>query len=349
MEEQVLHEDPSTQEIACANCASPYIEEGHALPLCMKCRDQLARRPVPVWIWGVFGITVLVLFFALTRFPATLQAGVAFERGQQAEQEGKYLTAMKEYRVAADKFSDSTLALGRLYITYYHNGKLQESEELLKKLGGRELDNKSLADEINAVTDRMQALYYPTQAFADLMNQNQEATPEKMVELLKPYVEQNPGDVTGAYYLADLYYEMKKYDEAGSIVTKLLETYPDFHTGSLFLAAVHRQKGEYDQGIALCRKVLEHNSEDVEAYISMSRIELKRHQDKQGLELALKAYELDSDNAHILASLSMAYHFNNMIKERDEMLELFKKHKGYNEYDMNQLSSIISGQLKWRE
>src|SRR5437870_13256144 len=82
----------------CKNCGRSPVERGYQVPLCPPCRTLLCKRPLPAWIYGVSVVVALALLFALARFPASVKAGIAFERGRRAERAGNYRSAMAEYR-----------------------------------------------------------------------------------------------------------------------------------------------------------------------------------------------------------------------------------------------------------
>ena len=44
--------------ITCKNCGAPPEEGGYQLLLCPACRNQLANRPLPVWLTGAFVLVV---------------------------------------------------------------------------------------------------------------------------------------------------------------------------------------------------------------------------------------------------------------------------------------------------
>jgi hypothetical protein len=81
----------------CQACgAAP--EPGFPIPLCAKCRSQLARRPIPIGI-KLAGVAIaLLLVLAVTRIPSSISAAVAFERGQSAEQKLQFASAEHEYQ-----------------------------------------------------------------------------------------------------------------------------------------------------------------------------------------------------------------------------------------------------------
>jgi hypothetical protein len=81
------------EEKVCKNCGGVPEEGGYPLALCTPCRDTLSQRPLPIWITGVAAVVVLVLGLALIRFPASLNAGIAFERGRRAERAGNFALA----------------------------------------------------------------------------------------------------------------------------------------------------------------------------------------------------------------------------------------------------------------
>src|SRR5262249_61878610 len=93
---------------------------------------------------------------ALVRFPASLRAGIAFERGRRAEAARNYPLAATEYQIVADQFPDSTLALGRLGICDYRAGRLDQSFSIFHRLGGRET-SPELAGEINQIAGEVQS------------------------------------------------------------------------------------------------------------------------------------------------------------------------------------------------
>jgi hypothetical protein len=134
----------------CKNCGGLPEDGGYEFRLCAPCRDTLCQRPLPVWIWGVFGVVVLVLLAALVRFPASVSAGVAFERGRRAEKAGDYSMAVSEYQKVAASFPDSTLALARLGISQYRAGNTVGAIGVFRELGGRKTSEK-LAHEVNLV------------------------------------------------------------------------------------------------------------------------------------------------------------------------------------------------------
>lgn len=346
-QEQVVEEIEDMQ-IGCKMCGNSEVEDNYQLALCNNCRDKLSKMPLPIWIKGIFVLMVIVLIVALIRFPSTIKAGIAFERGTRAEAAGKYLTAMEEYNIVTERFPDSTLSLGRLFITTYNNGRINEAYEIFQKIAGRKPSDQSFVSEVNGVVERLEKIYFASDDLNKLFKEHQNDNPEQVIGLLKAFLKNNSGDIQASYYLSNLLFDQEKYDEAESVMANILATNPDFYDGHLLMAAVHREKGNYEKAIESCNIVIKHNVEYPSAYASLAKVELKFHNDLKGLEMAKKAYELDQNDSHVVATLSMAYHYNNMIKERDDMLNRFKQFKDNNAYDLNLLNGIFGGQQKWR-
>lgn len=347
-QEQVGYEI-AEEQLGCKMCGNSDFEVGHAVELCKTCREKLYKRPFPKLIKMAFAIIALILVVALIRFPTTVKAGVALERGLQAEKEGKYVTAMNEYKKVTGRFPDSTLALGRLFIATYNNGNITEADGIFKKISGKNAESDEFADEVNSTINRLTSIYYISDEFNKIIQESQNTAPQESIKLIRGYIQKNPEDVQASYYYSNALYDLGKYDEAKTVMEKILVSNSDFYNGQLMLAAIYREKGEFDKATQCCNIVINYNCEYSFAYSSLAKIELKNHNDKKGLELAKRAYELDSNSSNIVATLAIAYHYNKMINERDNMIEKFKRFNDNNTYDLNLMNGIFSGKINWRE
>jgi hypothetical protein len=144
--------DPNT----CGSCRQPHVERGYRSPLCSTCRTALARRPVPPWITGTGVLIAIMLAVALVKFPASLGAGLAYERGQRAERARDYARAVSEYERVVRRFPDSTEATARLGVAHFRAGHLLEAAVTLDKIGGRESPSKELASEVSQVWEEIE-------------------------------------------------------------------------------------------------------------------------------------------------------------------------------------------------
>lgn len=346
MTEDIETMDIADDVIVCTNCNSSLVEPEYKVPLCKECRDKLSNRPIPLWIKAFFGIIIIILILSLVKFPSSVKAGVAHERGVRAEKEKRYITTMNEYEKILNKYPNSTLALAKLSIAYYQNGKIDEAVETINKIVGQEVD-EDLIKELDTVTDNISTFYYPNEDLTKILNSPQENYySEELLIQLESYVNNHPNDAAGKYYLADALYEFGEYDYAEKLIKEVINSMPEFHFSYLFLASIYREQGKYDEALEYCEKVLDMNAESPGAYISMAKIELKRNNDKDALDIAKKAYELDKDNNQAISSLSLAYHYNDMIKERDDLLNLLREKN--DEFEVEFLTSVFNGTNQWR-
>ncbi|WIV12635.1 tetratricopeptide repeat protein [Proteiniborus sp. MB09-C3] len=346
MTEDIEKANDADEIVACLNCSSSVVEPEYKAPLCSECRDKLSNRPIPLWIKAFFGIIFIVTILSLIMFPALLKAGVAYERGARAENERKYITAMNEYERVLNKYPDSTLVLAKLSIAYYENDKIDKAIDAIDMIIGEEAE-EDLIDRIDTVMDNIATFYFLNEGLNKILNSSeQDYYTEELVAQLETYVNEHPEDVAGKYYLADALYEFGEFDYAEILIREVINSKPEFHSAYFFLAAICREQERYDEALEYCKEVLSMNAENPGAYITISKIELKRNNDEVALEMAEKAYKLDKDNNQAVSNLSLAYHYNDMISERDNMFNLLVDKNA--EYETEFLTSIFNGTYQWR-
>lgn len=347
--EQMLEEE----NLRCKSCGSDRIEEGYALPLCSECRDKLSKHPIPIQMKIAAIAFILVIIISLLKFPAAIRVGIEYERGIRAEKALKYVTALKHFENTANAYPDSDKIMVKLLSAYYENEKINEAYNTFDKLAGASPEtkkmDKDLVTQVNILMDKMDMYYTPSQELYEKLKVMKNPTSEEIVDTIKPLVDKNPKEIYGAYHLADSYFEINKFDEANAVLTKVLAAHPDFYAGQLLKSATLRELGQYDKAVEGVQEVLRHNSEDIGALVTLSKIELKRKNNDKGLEYAKQAYKLDSSDPYILSNLSLAYHYNNMIKERDENFKAFQALNSKDKYTIDFLNSIFNGSLQWQK
>ena len=134
----------------CVNCGD-YPETGdYKLLLCKRCRDTLANRPFPAWVYAGSVILVLIFFYSLLTFPASINTAVSFERGKRAETSNDFKTAVTEYTKVCEKYPKCTEPYVRLCVANYKSGNLQEANRILTLLNGSYV-SEELMGELNQV------------------------------------------------------------------------------------------------------------------------------------------------------------------------------------------------------
>lgn len=347
MDDNVVQHEDNNELTGCKNCNNPNIESGYRIDLCSECRDKLSNRAIPKEIKVFFGIIILIMIVAIAKFPNSIKAAIEFERGVKAEEDRKYITAMNEYRKVLNKYPDSTLPIAKLTIAMYKNGRFEETIKMMDKLYGKEMDNEIIL-ELNFIMGDITSIYYPNEELVKIMNEySGDYKSEKLLESLKIYVDENQDDVGGKYYLANTLFEFGEYKEAEKLLIDAIKIKHNSYFSKLLLIAVYREQKQYEKALEYCNKLLDLNRENQYVYVAMSRIELKRYNDKLALDLAKKAYKLDENDTYAASNLSLVYHYNDMIQERDEMLKFVKNKNDEREIDF--LVSIFDGTNKWRE
>lgn len=141
---------------ACAACGSKIIEQGHLTPLCAACRDKYAKFPIPFFVKILLFLFLALSVFAFIKFPESLIAGIAFERGQRAEAAKQYKAAAEQYMLAINRFADSKIITARLGISLYKAGEYNDAIKILDPLSGKEM-SKELVAEIQPIFDDFDA------------------------------------------------------------------------------------------------------------------------------------------------------------------------------------------------
>lgn len=155
---EVVDEAAEAEVAGCRSCGKPEIEAGYRFSLCAECRNTMARRPLPRWIIATTALVGCVLAVAFLLFPASLSAGVAFERGQRAEASHNYREAMTQYEKVVRRFPNSTPALGRLCVAAFRAGQYDLAAAAVDRLEGRKTSEK-LADEINPIVEQLSDIF----------------------------------------------------------------------------------------------------------------------------------------------------------------------------------------------
>lgn len=347
--ESISEGNEPTQNV-CEQCGSTNIEDDYRLNLCMNCRDELSKFRIPIWVKGFAILVMAILVAALMKFPNTLNAGISYERAIKFEQEKKYLSAMREYEKVVNTYPDSTTALSKLFITQYRTGRIGYAAETYDKLVGRDVDDELLFNEISSILEQLNSWYSPSKAFNDLMNASQNYDLEQVRDKVIAFVNNNPKETFASLDLASILMSTGETEKAKEVALGVLKEYPDFIDCSFLLGAIYRETGEYDKAIELYNRILESNVERADAYSAIARIELKRGNDKAGLDMAARAYNIDDSDSFIVSNLVLAYHFNNMVAERDKLFDTYKNQENYSKNDYELITSIINGTNdEWRD
>lgn len=183
----------------------------------------------------------------------------------------------------------------------------------------------NLTQKVNQVVGKLKGMYFESSELSKAMELYGREELEKTSEKLSAHLNKHKTDALAMLYLANIYFDIGRYNEAAAFYEKAISLQPDFSTAYLNLAALCRERGEFEKAEQNCKKVLELNSELPQAYVSLSRIEFARNRNGTGLEYAKKAYEYGGGDMSVAANLCLAYHYNKMKEDRDKLLEQLKQ------------------------
>jgi len=297
----------------------------------------MPKKLMPVWMKILAATAAALLTAGIWILPPALRAVFECGRGLEAQQEGRHSTAIKQYEQAQSRFPGSSAIAARLAISYFHNEKLDKCREMLARIEGRKLPGK-LAGQVNDIVDKLDSTYHESGELVEVLKLYGREELEKTASRLEEYLDGNEKDVMGVFHLANINFDIGNYNAAEQLYKRVLELQPEFYSANLNLAAVYRAAGAFEKAEECCNKVLSMNKEHPQAFVALSKLELAQGDYRSGLEYARKACEYDGSDLQTAANLCIAYHYNGMTAERDELFEALRQ-KGY--YDLTALQSVF--------
>ncbi len=165
---------------------------------------------------------------------------------------------------------------------------------------------------------------------------------EKALNMLNRYLKTYPDDDMAWLIRGNLHKKRDDVFQAEESYRKALALRPENVQALLELAGLRRAQKDYEGAMSCYEKALIFNPSHARTYADMTLICLKLDRDRQALEYALQAYALDKKDARIMANLALAYHYNDEIEKRDEMMRDAKR-LGYENTDW--LKLVFSGEV----
>ncbi|MGE5678013.1 MAG: tetratricopeptide repeat protein [Pseudomonadota bacterium] len=298
----------------------------------------MPRKPVPIWAVILLPVLIALIMLCVFVLPESISGRLAAEQGKRAMDSGRYSTAIKKYEQALERFPDSGTIAAGLAVSYFQNEQMDKCRKMLGLIEGKRLPAR-LCSQVNEIIGLLDSTYHENSELASVLGRYGQEELELTAAKLEGYLAGNSTDVMGLFQLANINYDMGKYNEAEKLYIKAAGLAPGFYSVQLNLAAVYRITGRYSEAGECCRRVLAMNKEHPQAYVALSKLSLKQGSYKEALSSAMKAYEYDESDLQVLSNLCIACHFNGMTADRDRLLEVLKQ-KGY--YDMPALQSILA-------
>lgn len=313
-----LEENVPEKQSGCTNCGHPVLSEG-ATSLCSECRESFIKFPIPVLIKAFGGIVLLILIFAMTKFPKSLSAGVHYERGNDAMDNHNYYTAQREFEKVIKEIPDYSEAKQHLAIASFHNLDMNVFIPVANELVGKAIEDQGTYFELQKIIDKA-GDYFPSDSFSLLM-ENYPSIDSIPEQDYRDYISKYPEEVFPISRFASVLLNQNRYTECDSVLNGLLIYDGNFVNALTLKTSLKRQIGQMDSSHYYCDKLLSLNQEFSYGIASKARTYLMEKKNKEGLQWAQKSVAIDKKDFYSLATLAMAYHFNNKTAERDKLIK----------------------------
>lgn len=274
----------------CPMCESPFlVEEQYPYQFCPSCREQALNRPISKKVtFFVIGIVIFALLM-LFRLPASINAAVQYERGMNSAENHYFSDATQHYESVLKANPDATKVLVDYYEVQVDSMQLTESQKTLDQLIA--LDDspeESIANRVNAATNKAETYYYQSEALLEEVNKNANLSPADQILKLTAFLKTNPS-LSGTALLSEYLYAQGDYKAVVAVLEPEIKAYPDWLIGYNNLIPALRNLGEYDQAKAYSLQFIEQWKDNTTAYIIAAKVDIAREDYKSALDIALKA------------------------------------------------------------
>jgi hypothetical protein len=318
MEQQEEEIQPDHKANKCLQCGVHVEMIPGKNPLCPDCRTAFIKFPIPRWI-KLFGAGVVIaLGYALISLPATLNAGIHFERGSDAAKRNDHFTAQQELQMAVSGEHNFVKAKCALLISAFHNEDYETMQRMSNELNGVEIEDEELLNKANVAMAEAGS-FMPSDSFAKIVAQyNNDADQVPLQEVIA-YLQTVPDDYYACMIVANSLFETNK-PAADSVLDQILTDNPGYRPALQLKAPLKRELGQFDSSYHYIDKLLQANRQSLTALSARVRTLLKEKRDAQALKEAEALYRMDPTDMNVRSSYALALHFNNKMQERDGIM-----------------------------
>lgn len=233
------------------------------------------------------------------------------------------MTALRELSDVIDKKPNFFEAKEYLAIAAFHNGNISLFAQMVGQLEGKQVDDEELLSTLNSLILKGED-YLPSDSFFQLIEtyHSIDSIPLSEVEV---YVLRHPGEPYATSKLAAMLFDRNRFGETDSLLNMLLAVDPSYLNALTIKPSVKRQLKQFDSAHYYCRQILVRNPESSYGLASRARTFLMEGKDAEGLKWALEANAIEPGDGYVMATLSLAYHFNNKAAESTRIIDLLRK------------------------
>lgn len=288
---------------------------------------------------------VVALIFAMFNLPGNLSAAIHYKRGKEAIEKTNYLTARDELNKVIKQMPAFIDAKEYMTIASFNNQDFSTFISLIKELEGKNIEDGSLYQQISGLIQKAPG-YLPNDSFMVFFNKYHsfDSIPGYAYH---QYISNHPADLFPEVRYASFLFDQKQYSNCDTVLDHILQKDPDHVLALAMKTGIKREFNQFDSAHYYCERILSLNKESAYGTASKARTYLMQRKDTEGMQWALKNLNLRKDDPYSLATLALAYHFNNKPGERDKILEAAKKDSTQTVY-IQYVIDVISGKEKFR-
>ena len=212
--------------------------------------------------------------------------------------------------------------LGQIAILYYRNGQHKEFELYKKELEKDVLQNTRFYSFLVRASI-LEGNFEDVKKYSYLLLQSDPSDIEAQMLLGKAFYD------TGAYleaiktfnnilerlksypqvyyYLAKIYMEQKKFEDALVLAQKEIDGNPELYYGYYIRGEIYRRMGKYPLAIKSLEKAISIDANSVETLIALGWISLRQNFVEKARELYLRAKNRDENNPEVRKQLGLIY------------------------------------------
>lgn len=333
-------------EQLCKNCGE-YVSYGPTtdeLVLCETCHLKFYRYPIPKWLLAIgFLILCLIIYQFYHAFPSGLDYRRTIYQAEQAFNDHRYMTAMNKYEVLQEINDLSTDDHARLFISYVKNYEYDKAATHFNDtLDGKNIDNDALYLKIDESIKQLDDLYDISEMFNDMYPRLSELSHRERIIELEDFLLTHPNEYYAYDMLSNAYFELEDYARSLDILNKQKEIKPGLLSNiNIRMAGTYRQLGKFSEAYASLDEALQENKEDLIALCSVARTKLKEKKYEEALNLLVTVDPTMTNHTYYDESLALAYHFNNRIQERDQLMQ---KYQDNTSFDYEFLTQVFNNE-----
>ena len=144
----------------------------------------------------------------------------------------------------------------------------------------------------------------------------------------------------------------RTYVRCDSCLQYALKQDKEFLPALNLMCSAKRQEHNLDSALFYNDRILGINKEYPDGIASKARTLLMEKKDKEALDLATKSCELSKNDVYTQATLIMAYHYNNRLQDRDELIKKARVTAANDSLDNETLKyalDVIANKEKFRD